>query len=130
VNATKNPVLLILDASAILAYTRGSDHVGEPLGEVGADGGVVGLPIQSLVTVYWAVDNRDVLELLINHPVTEVLATPEDWTALAQLGEVVGLHEATSAALSAIEFNCDVLTARPGLYSGLADGGPVIPISA
>jgi hypothetical protein len=40
----------------------------------------------------------------------------------------VGRLDAASAALAAIDLDVDVLTTQPGLYGGLAGGGPVIGI--
>jgi hypothetical protein len=42
--------------------------------------------------------------------------------------DIVGRLDATSAAFTAFDNRCAVLTRQPGLYAGLADGGPVIPI--
>ena len=61
---------LYLDTSAILAYTRGSIHVGEPMAEVDTDGGVVGLPALCLAEASWMVDDPDRLALLSDHRAT------------------------------------------------------------
>jgi hypothetical protein len=45
---TDRPIHLILDTSAIIAYTHGSVAVGELLIEVDDDGGKVALPFQCL----------------------------------------------------------------------------------
>jgi hypothetical protein len=124
----RSPVLLVLDTSAILAYTRGSVHVGEPLSEVRDEGGVVALPVLCLAAARWMVEDGDRLNLLVGHPGTEVMAVPEDWLAMARMGDTVADQDAASAAYSAIDLDCDVLTARPGLYRGLPGGGPVIGI--
>jgi hypothetical protein len=47
---------------------------------------------------------------------------------LLDASAIVGRLDAASAALAAIDRDVDVLTASPGLYGGLAGGGPVIAI--
>jgi hypothetical protein len=67
--------------------------------------------------------------LLVEHRASRLLGDdPANWQALAATYDIVGRLDAASAALAAIDFDIDVLTARPGLYGGLAGGGPVIPI--
>lgn len=41
---------------------------------------------------------------------------------------VVGKLDAASAVVAANSLDISVLTARPGLYGGLEDGGPIIPV--
>ena len=125
---TDRPIRLLLDTSAILAYTRGSIEVGELLSEVSDEGGVVGLPTLCLSSVDWMVEDRARLDLLVKHQVTAVLGDTGDWAARAELGENVGQPDAVAAVMSAIDLDCDVLTGRPGLYGGLDDGGPVLAI--
>jgi hypothetical protein len=121
------PVKVVLDASAIVAFTRGSIDVGEVIAEVHDEYAVAGLPMLCLVTASGAVADGDRLELLVNHPATTVLAPhPDDWQALAATYDSVGRLDAASAVLAAIDLDCQVLTGQPGLYAGLAGGGPVI----
>ncbi|MGC9670942.1 hypothetical protein ACNTMW_30895 [Planosporangium sp. 12N6] len=123
------PIRVILDASAIRDFTHGSVHVGETLAEVADDSGAAGLPILCLAQARWAITDTDRLDLLVNHHATTLLAPdPEDWQALAATYDIVGRLDAAAAVLAAIDHDCDVLTAQPGLYGGLAGGGPVIPI--
>jgi hypothetical protein len=123
------PIHLILDTSAILAYARGSIHVGEPVAEVDDEGAAVGVPIPCLAEASWMVGDLGRLSLLVNHPATELVSSSEDWSALREALEIVGRHDAASALRLAIDLDCDVLTAQPRLYGGMADGGPVIPIA-
>jgi hypothetical protein len=53
---------------------------------------------------------------------------PADWQALAAAYDVVGRTDAASAALAAIDYDCEVLTRQPGLYAGLEAGGLTITI--
>jgi hypothetical protein len=120
------PVRIIFDSSAILAFTRGSIHAGEPLAEVALEGGVVGLPSLCLAEAQCAAGNDDRLNLLIEHHATVVVPLSYDWIALTEIQHTVGIPDATSAMMSAIEEDSFVLTARSGLYAGIDDGGLVI----
>jgi hypothetical protein len=121
------PVKVILDTSAIVAFTRSSIDVGEVIAEVHEEYAVAGLPMLCLVTASSAVTDGDRLDLLVNHPATVVLAPdPGDWRALAVTYDSVGRLDAASAVLAAIDLGCQVLTGQPGMYAGLEGGGPVI----
>ncbi|HET8683007.1 MAG TPA: hypothetical protein VFM54_14225 [Micromonosporaceae bacterium] len=123
------PVRAILDASAIIAFTRGSIHVGEVIAEANDEYAAAGLPIPCLVEASRAVAASDHLDLLVRHAATSVLAPqPEDWRALTAIFDTVGRLDAASAMLAALDLDCQVLTSQPGLYGGLAGGGPVIPV--
>lgn len=124
------PIRVILDASAIIAFTRGTSvDVGEILAEVNDEDAAAGLPVLCLVEASRAVPDIDLLELLVNHRATAIVALAADsWRALAATCDSVGRLDAASAVLNAIDLDCLVLTAQPGLYAGLADGGPIIPI--
>jgi hypothetical protein len=121
------PVKVILDTSAIVAFTRGSIDVGEVITEVHDEYAAAGLPVLCLVEAIGTVADGDRLELLVTHPATTVLAPrPGDWQALAAVYDSVGRLDAASAVLAAIDLDCQVLTNRPRLYAGLEGGGPVI----
>ncbi|MGC4808638.1 hypothetical protein [Micromonospora sp. DT233] len=122
------PVRIVLDTSAILAFCHESIHVGEVIAEVADEECLVGLPVLCLAEAYRAAD-QDRLELLENHPAVVVLTIdPFSWRALAVTCETVGRADAASALLAAVDAGGYVLTAQPGLYAGLAGGGPIIPI--
>jgi hypothetical protein len=121
------PVKVVLDTSAIVAFTRGSIDVGEVIAEIHDEDASVGLPVLCLVEASSAVADGDRLELLVNHPATQLLSpAPGDWQALAAIYDTVGRLEAASGVLAAIDLGCQVLSKRPGLYAGLVGGGPVI----
>ncbi len=123
------PVQVLLDASAIVAFTRGSIHVGEVIAEVDDEQAAVGLPLLCLVEATRAVTDPDRLHLLVNHPAAVILADDAtDWQALAATYNIVGRIDAASAALAAVDLDVSLLSAQPGLYGGMADGGPVIPV--
>jgi hypothetical protein len=126
---TDRPVQVLLDASAIVAFTRSSIHVGEVIAEVDDEQAAVGLPLLCLVEATHAVADTDRLDLLVNHRATVILADePADWRALAATYDIVGRIDAASAALAAVDLDVALLTAQPGLYGGMADGGPIIPV--
>jgi hypothetical protein len=52
-----------------------------------------------------------------------------NWQALAVTYDIVGTLDAASAALMAIDRRINILTAQPGLYGGLSDSGPIIPVT-
>jgi len=123
------PIRVLLDASAIVAFTRGSIDVGETIAEVNDEQAAAGLPILCLVEATRAVADTDRLDLLVAHPATAIITPhPDDWRALAATCETVGRLDAASAVLAAIDVDCLVLTGQPGLYAGLAGGGPIIAI--
>ena len=122
------PIRIVLDASTILAFTRSSIDVGEPLAEVADDGGLTGLPVLCLAEARWMINDAARLDLLLEHHATTVIPVAEDWRALAATIGIVGMQDAASAVLAAIDENGYVLTARPGLYGGLAGGGPIIAV--
>lgn len=121
------PVRVILDTSAIVAFTRGSIDVGEVIAEVADEGAAVGLPILCLVEAARAVADADRLDLLASHGAVVILSPwPTNWKPLAVTVDLVGRLDAASAVLEAYDLDCAVLTCQPGLYAGLADGGPII----
>jgi hypothetical protein len=121
-------VRVILDTSAILAFSRGSVHVGDTAAEVDDDGSLLGLPISCLVEARWRLADAGRLSLLVHHRATELITAPGDWSALAAALDVAGRQDAASALLAAVQSGCDVLTAHPRRYAALAGGSPVIPI--
>lgn len=127
---TEPAVRVVLDASAIIAFTRGSIDVGEVIAEVADEENCVfGLPVLCVAEAARVVVDTDRLQLLVNHPIAEILSPPRDsWEALAVTLDTVGRVDAATAVLAAIDLGCSVLTGQPGLYGGIAGGGPVIPI--
>ncbi|SCL21343.1 hypothetical protein [Micromonospora aurantiaca (nom. illeg.)] len=121
-------VRIILDTSAVIAFTRERIDVGEVIAEVADEpGSAFGLPVLCLAEAARVVDDSARLDLLVNHHAALVLTPdPVSWRALAITHDTVGRLDAASAVLAAIDLGCDVLTGQPGLYAGLAGGGPVI----
>lgn len=97
--------------------------------EIADEGGAAGIPMLCLVEAFPSVTDTDRLDMLVKHPAVTVLTDePGEWQALAAAKEITGRVDAASAALWAVDLDVDVLTAQPGLYAGLADGGHVIEI--
>ncbi|MEW1584345.1 hypothetical protein AB0283_02690 [Micromonospora vinacea] len=123
----ERPVRIVLDASAVLAFCRESIHVGEVIAEVAGEDCVVGVPVMCLAEASRGAADADRLDLLVNHPAVEVLTVdPLSWRALAVVYDTVGRLDAASALLAAVDSGGYVLTGQPGLYAGLAGGGPII----
>jgi uncharacterized protein with PIN domain len=123
------PVQVLLDASAIVAFTRGSVDVGEVIGEVDDEHAAVGLPVLCLVEASRAIVDTDLLDYLVAHAATSVVpVAAASWRALASAYDTVGRLDAASAVLAATEADCSILTAQPALYAGLEGGGPIIDI--
>ena len=100
------PVQVLLDTSAIVAFTRGSIHVGEVIAEVDDEQAAVGLPLLCLVEATRAVADTDRLDLLVHHAATAIVAdNPADWRALAATYDIVGRLDAASAALAAVDLD-------------------------
>jgi len=122
------PVHLVLDTSAVLAYASGSEHVGEPLTQVAENDATFVVPLTVLAVGAAQTDPRWA-ELLTKHPAFEPVKTEwTRWPALAATFGVVGRLDAAEALLVALDFDCDVLTAEPGIYAALGDDPPVIAI--
>ena len=69
------------------------------------------------------------VDLLTKHPAFEPIETEwTRWSALAATLELVGRLDVAEALLVALDFDCDVLTAEPALYSALGDDLPIIVI--
>jgi hypothetical protein len=122
-------IFLVLDASAVVEFTRGSVHVGEPIAEVDDDDAAVGIPFLCLSDALPSVADLDRLQMLVTHPAVRVLSDePWSWRAHAATRDVVGLASAASAALAAMNDGVPVLTKVPGLYAGLAGGSLTVDI--
>ena len=121
------PVHVILDASAIVAFTRGAIDVGETIAEVDDELTAAGLPVLCLVQATASVTDRDRLDILLRHEATTLLdVEAADWPVLAALHGTVGRLDAATAVLAAYDAGAQILTSQPDLYAALFDGGPVI----
>jgi hypothetical protein len=122
------PLRIILDTSAVIAYTEQSVDVGEVMSEIEDEVGGVGLPIMCLIEASHAVRDRDRLQVLVNHPAAVLLTTrSRDWQALAALynGGIARI-DAVQAAHAAISFDVALMTGVPGWYASMDAAGPPI----
>lgn len=123
------PLRVVLDATAVTAFCRGSISVGEVLAEVEDERAAAGLPVLSLAEARRTISDTHRLHVLLELPATRLVGVPgEWWPELAATSDIVGRLEAAAAITTAITSACVVLTAAPGLYAGFADGGPVIAV--
>lgn len=74
------------------------------------------------------VDDDDRLRVLTEHPDTVIVPAPHDPVALGAVETSVGNLDASAAVLTAIDQQAFIITARPGLYGGLIDSGPIVEI--
>ncbi|HET8684433.1 MAG TPA: hypothetical protein VFM54_21555 [Micromonosporaceae bacterium] len=123
------PVHLVLDTSAVIAYTTTID-VGETINEVSDNGGGYAVPVVCLAEAAQVVP-IDVLDLLVgNEAATLTGLAPDEWRALAAMRALLGRVD-VAAAFAAAEANaCDILTAEPKLYAPLGDDPPIISIDS
>lgn len=123
------PITLVLDASAVAAFTRASIHVGEVLAQVLDGDTLAAIPVPCLVEAAHTIVDPDRLSVLVTHAAVMVVGEdPGEWQALTAAYHLVGQYEAASAGLVAVDHGAAVLTRYPGLYAGLNEGGLVIPI--
>lgn len=127
---TARTVRLVLDASAVVEFTRSSIHVGEVLSEIAdEEGATAALPLACLVEAVHSAVDHDRLEILAAHPAVTVLAgDAHDWRALAELYDLMGRQDTAAAALLALDAATAVLTRQPALYAGVSTPDLVIPI--
>lgn len=124
------PVGLILDATAIMAFTdpKLAIHVGEPLIEAEDNGEVLGLPLPCLVDAARSTTSS-LVDLLVRSGSVVVLAEdPQSWRALTSMWDLVGRYEAATAALFSVDLDVPVLTREPGRYRNVGDGERTIAI--
>lgn len=96
---TDRPVRVVLDTSAIIAFTRESINVGEVIAEVDDERAGFGLPVLCLVEASRTVGEDERFGLLLSHPARVLLPVEvEDWQALAAINWIVGRTDAASAA--------------------------------
>ena len=120
----RRPIYLILDTSAIRAFTRASIDVGEIISEVNDEVAAVGLPVLCLVEANRTAPDQERLEILLRHEAATVLdVRASNWRELAAMSAGIDSLAAASAALATVDLRCFILTAEPELYahSGMTD---------
>ncbi len=130
-DADPEPVALILDTSAILAFAAGSMHVHEPIIVAAESGEFIGVPVTCLLDAVRRDPKVDLHEL-IRHPQTMVIMPDPadedlllDWTLYYD-----GREDAAAAAVASYRRGqCCVLTGEPHVYTiGGHQPAWVIPI--
>lgn len=123
------PIRLILDTSALLAYTAGSMDVAETLNQVIENGARFGVPADVAAEALAQLDDshdRSVLHrLLASDSCVPVDVYGDDWQELAHWRRATGSLDRAAVVLSACEHRAYVLTAEPKLYG---DEIPLIEI--
>ncbi|MEU4476474.1 hypothetical protein AB0F68_00125 [Micromonospora sp. NPDC023966] len=113
------PIRLILDTSAILAFTEGSTAVGQAIAKVASEESLFGLPVVCLAEAARSVIDTDRLDLLVNHPAAAVLTVdPLQWKSLAATHRAVGRLDTAGALLAAAANDCSVLSDPPRAVAG------------
>ncbi|MCW3843781.1 hypothetical protein ONA70_27155 [Micromonospora yasonensis] len=109
------PIRLVLDTSAILAFTEGSTAVGEAIANVAEEGCLFGLPVMCLAEAARSATDPDRLDLLANHPAAAVLTVdPLQWKAFATTYRAVGRLDTAGALLAAAGNDCRILADHRG----------------
>ena len=122
------PIRLVLDTSAVLAFVRQSVHVGEVLVEVDDNAAVAAIPLACLVEAARDAVDHDQLVFLAEHPSTVIVAEEAGhWRMLGGLCSMTGGYASASAALTALDARCWVLTANPAIYASVG-GELAVPI--
>lgn len=117
---------LVLDATAITAYARGSVDVGELITEVAEEGARIAVPVTCLAEAAAPiVDPTEYasLEVLAGHPAVDLIDTdPALWRQLAAATAVLGSLGRAVAALTVTEGLAEyVVTAEPDAYHRVVD---------
>lgn len=124
-------VCLVLDATAITSWVRGSLAVGETLAEITDEHGAVLIPLWCLIEAGHdtAMLDRERLDLLLGHPATFLIADDGDnWEMLVGLRALTGRHDAAAAAMLALEMEVGVMTRHPDWYQSVRNGRLTLPI--
>ena len=116
------PVTLVLDTSAVAAFGEQSVHVGEVLVQVHEDHAVAAIPVACLVEASRIVPGWDLLELLLRHDDTILLAEDgSNWREVAKALPFVGDYASAVCAQAAADHGAALLTKVPGRYEHLEE---------
>jgi hypothetical protein len=122
-------IRLVLDTSAVLAYTATSVGLGETIVEIVDEGAQFAVPVLCLVQAAQRVDPKlaEGLDLLVAHEQCIVLPMlAEDWRPLAELTTLLGQCDLATSLLEAIDRDAYVITGVPSAY--LPAGGEDLPV--
>lgn len=123
------PIRLVLDTSAIVAYTDTSINVGETVSEVANEGCRFALPAACLVEASRRVkeDRAGDLLLLVSHPNAVVTSLAgDDWQVWAEWTHLLGRVDLAAAMVDTVQHDGWVLSGEPEAYGDWQQA--VIPI--
>ena len=114
------PVRLVLDRSALLAYAAGNIDAAETVGEVIRDGVRFGVPTVAAADALAVVDDnhdRTVLRRLLTSEACVMIGIDDDgWDELAFWRQSTGRLDTAAAVLVALNHEAWLLTGEPKLY--------------
>jgi len=119
---------LVLDTSAVIAYARSSEHVGETLTQVLENEAAFTAPATVLALAATRAELA-LVDLLTKHQAFQPVEL--EWTRWPALAASLGLlrrPDAAEALLLALDFDCHVLSGEAELYAPLGDDPPIITI--
>jgi hypothetical protein len=116
-------IVAVLDATAVVAYARGSVHLGEVIREVSDDGNRFAVPSSCLVEAALRLDRADWLTVgvLLAHSRCVRLETPPGWQDVAAVARELVSASRAVAILWAFDSDGFVLSAEPQAYGRYAD---------
>ncbi|GIJ44262.1 hypothetical protein Val02_11480 [Virgisporangium aliadipatigenens] len=123
----KYPVRLVLDTTAMLAFTDGSVAVGETIREVVDEDAGYALPHLCLAEAVALIDGErlPLLHLLAQHTHATVEPADDDWEALGLATRTFGTSARGSAVAATTRHRAYLLTATPADYGEM---DAVIPV--
>jgi hypothetical protein len=111
-------VKLVLDETAVLAYSKGSIHVGEPVAQLAEETDArFAVPVTCLADAGTRTDSRAMLVVLAG--LEQAMVTPVEagrWSELLTLSQLLGSVDHAVPFLTATKFDAYLLTAAPGRY--------------
>jgi hypothetical protein len=123
------PLRLILDTTAVLAYARGGEDVGEVLVEVADEEAAFGAPAVCLAVASAEGADPHRLDLLASLSGCVVLPGSVSWRALSLALRTLGRLDLATVLVAAVEHgDPHVLTGEPRAYEPAGDAVSVIGI--
>jgi len=117
---TDLPIKVVLDATAVIAYARGSVAVGEVIAEITDEDAAFAIPEISLIegARRLEVDQWSILDLLISHSHCVRLELPANWRDAAFAAQLLDGTSRAVAMLAAVDTRAYLLTAEPEVFGG------------
>jgi hypothetical protein len=118
---TADSIRAILDTTAILAFTAGSEDLGEILQEItDEDDARFALPDLCLIEAFAGAkaDRSPLLDVLVGHPRCERLPLGREWRDIGAAAKELGGAGRAVAMLAAVDHGAYLLTAEPEAFGG------------